>query len=77
MAQIVKSLPAKQETRVQFLGEEDPLAKEMATHSYILAWRIPWTKEPAGYSPWGRKHQTSTEELIKGSSAKVRFQTDW
>ena len=77
MCQIVKSPPAKQETRVQLLGEADPLVKETATHSYILAWRIPWTKEPAGYSPWSRRHQTSTEELIKGSSAKVRFQTDW
>ena len=41
--------------RVQSLGAEDPLEKEMATHSSILAWRIPWTEEPGGYSPWGRK----------------------
>ena len=45
---MVKNLPAMQETRVQFLGGEDPLEKEMATHSSILAWRIPWTKEPGG-----------------------------
>ena len=38
---------------VQFLGREEPLEKGMATYSSILAWRIPWTEEPAGYSPWG------------------------
>ena len=43
---VVKNLPAKQETRVQSLGREDPLAKEMATHSSIFAWEIPWTEEP-------------------------------
>ena len=43
---VVKNLPATQETRVQSLGREDPLEKEMATHSSILAWRIPWTEEP-------------------------------
>ena len=46
VAQSVKNLPAVQETRVRSLGQEDPLAKEMATHSSILAWRIPWTEEP-------------------------------
>ena len=46
VAQSVKSLPTMQETRVQFLGGEDPLEKEMATHSSILAWRIPWTERP-------------------------------
>ena len=46
MAQWVKNLPAVQETRVQSLGSEDPLEKEMAAHSSILAWRIPWTEEP-------------------------------
>ena len=48
MAQMVKNLPAMQETRVQSLGREDPLEKEMATHFNILAWRIPWTEEPGG-----------------------------
>ena len=42
----VKNLPAVQETRVQFLGQEDPLEKEMTTHSSIFDWRIPWTEEP-------------------------------
>ena len=46
MAQIVKNLPEMQETWVQFLGQEDPLEKEMATCSSILAWRIPRTEEP-------------------------------
>ena len=48
MAQIVKNLPAMRETQVRSLGQEDPLEKEMATHSSILAWRIPWTEEPGG-----------------------------
>ena len=46
MAQLVKNLPAMQEPWVQFLGQEDPLEKEMATHSSIFAWRIPQTEEP-------------------------------
>ena len=46
MAQRVKNLPAMQEARVQFLGQEDPPEKEMAAHSSLLAWRIPWTEEP-------------------------------
>ena len=53
MAQAVKNLPAMQETRVQSLGREDPLEKEMATHSSILAWRIPWTEEPGGLQSIG------------------------
>ena len=58
MALSVKNLPAMQETWVQFLGQEDPLEKEIATHSNILAWRIPWREELAGYSLWGHKSQT-------------------
>ena len=46
VAQLVKNLPAVQETQVSFLGWEDPLEKEMAMHSSIPAWRIPWTEEP-------------------------------
>ena len=45
---VVKNLPAKQEMQVRSLGQEDPLKKEMATHSSILAWEIPWTEEPGG-----------------------------
>ena len=48
MAQRVKHVPAMWETWVQSLGQEDPLEKEMATHSIILAWTIPWTEEPGG-----------------------------
>ena len=48
VAQWLKRLPAMLETWVQSLGWEDPLEKEMATHSSILAWRIPWTEEPGG-----------------------------
>ena len=48
VAQMVKTLPAMQETRVQSLGQKDPLEKEMAPHSSILAWRIPWVEEPGG-----------------------------
>ena len=48
VAQMVKNLPVIQETQVQFLGQEDPLEKGMATHSSTLAWRLPWTKEPGG-----------------------------
>ena len=53
MAQSVKNLPAMQETWVQFLGWKDALEKEMATHSSILAWRIPWTEEPGGLQSMG------------------------
>ena len=53
-AQRLKHLPGIQETQVQSLGWEDPLEKEMATHSSILAWEIPWT-EGTGYCPWGHK----------------------
>ena len=45
---VVKNPPAKQGTNIQSLGQEDPLEEEMATQSGILAWRIPWTREPAG-----------------------------
>ena len=53
VAQMVKRLPTMQETRVRSLGREDPLEKEMATHSSILAWRIPWIKEPGGLQSMG------------------------
>ena len=53
MAQSVKNLPAMQETRVRSLGGEDPLEKGLATHSNILAWRIPWTEEPGGPQSMG------------------------
>ena len=53
VAQRLKHLPAMRETQVQSLGWEDPLEKEMATHSSIHAWRIPWTEEPGGLQSMG------------------------
>ena len=48
---------------VRSLGQEDPLEKEMAIYSSILAWEIPWTEKPGGYSPWGHKELDMTEQL--------------
>ena len=53
VAQRLERLPGMRETRVQSLGQEDPLEKEMATHSSIHAWRIPWTEEPGGLQSSG------------------------
>ena len=53
MSRMEKNLPAMQETWVQSLGQEDPLEKEMETHSSILAWRIPWTEKPDRILPVG------------------------
>ena len=55
VAQTVKNLLAEWETWVQFVNMDDPLEKGMATHSGILTWRIPWTEEPGGLQPCGRK----------------------
>ena len=60
VAQMLKNLPAMLETQVQSLGQEDPLERGMATHSSILAWRIPWTEEPGGLRPWGHKELDMT-----------------
>ena len=49
------------DTQVQSLDQKDPLEKGMATHTRTLAWRIPWTEEPCGYSPWGHKELDMTE----------------
>ena len=74
MAQRVKRLPARWETWVRSLGQEDPVEEEMATHSSILAWRTPWTtggvqamgfRTPmVGYRPWGCKESDKTECLL-------------
>ena len=61
MAQWVKNPSAMQETPVRFLGQEDPLEEGMATHSRTVAWRIPWTEELVGYSPWGCKELDTTK----------------
>ena len=70
--QTVKNLPIMQETRVQSLGREDHLEKGMASHSSILAWRIPWTEEPGtGCSPWGCKESDTTEQLTHSQSFEI------
>ena len=61
MAQRLKRLPAMWETWVRSLGQEDPLEKEMATHSSILAWRVPWTEELCGLQSTGHKESDTTE----------------
>ena len=60
IAQSVKNLPTVQETWVRFLGREDPLEKEMATHSSIPAWRIPWTEEPGRLQSMGSQESDMT-----------------
>ena len=61
MTQMIKNLPAMQDPWVQFLSWKDPQEKGMATHSRILAWRIPWTRNLVGYSAWGRKESDMME----------------
>ena len=66
VAQMVKRLPAVRETEVRSLGWEDPLEKEMATHSSTLAWKIPWTGEPSGLQSMGSQrvgHDGATSQL--------------
>jgi len=67
---VVKNLPAMQEVRVQLVGWEDPLEKEMATHSSILVWEIPWTESLAGYSPGGHK-RVSHDLVIKTTTRSI------
>ena len=66
-----KDLPAKQETQVRSLGREDPLEEEMATHSSILAWRIPWAEEPGGLQSTGCKELGMTKQL------NTNIDTEW
>ena len=64
---MVKNLPARQGTQVGSLGWEDPLEKEMATHTSILAWRIPWTEKPGGLQSMGSQrvgHNRVTDTFI-------------
>ena len=63
VAQLVKSLPVMQETWVQSLGREEPLEREMTTHSSILVWRIPWTEKPGGLLSTGLQESDTTEWL--------------
>ena len=64
LAQSVKNLPAMQETWVQFLGWEDTLEKEMATHSNILVWKIPWTENPGRLESTGLHDGASTHLVV-------------
>ena len=61
MAQMVKNLPAMQETQFPLLGQEDPLEKGVATHSSVLVWRIPWTEEPGGLQSVRLQESDTTE----------------
>ena len=71
MAQLVKNLPAVQETWVPSLDQEDPLEKRTATHSSILAWRISWREEPGGSSsPWDGRELDMAEQLTLTQSLK-------
>ena len=63
LAQLAKNPPAMQVTLVQSLGQEDPLEERMATHSSVLAWRIPWTEEPGGLQSMGLHKLDMTEQL--------------
>ena len=65
MAQLVKNPPGMWETWVVSVSWKDSLENEMATHSSILAWRIPWTEEPGGYSPGSGKESHTTEQLTQ------------
>ena len=73
IAQSVNNLPAMQETLVRFLGQEDPLKKEMAAHSSILAWRIPWTEEPGRLQSMGSEELDTTERLNHHHSISTVF----
>ena len=63
VAQTVKRLPAMRETRVRFLGQEDPLEKEMAPHCSTLAWKIPWTEEPDRLQSMGSQRDRKSTRL--------------
>ena len=69
---MVKRLPAMWDTQVRSLGWEDPLEKEMATHSSTLAWKIPWTEESGGLQSMGYKELDTTEQLHKPQESPRR-----
>ena len=73
VAHMVKHLPAMQETWVRSLGREDPLEKEVATHTSILAWRIPCTEDLGGYNPRGRIESDTTECLTHTMAELLTF----
>ena len=80
VAQRLKCLPAMRETWVQSLGQEDPLEKEMATHSSILAWRIPWMEEPGGLQSMGSqrvRHDWATSLSLSLSTWTEGYTQEW
>ena len=91
VAQVVKNLPAMQETQVQSLGPEDPLEKELAIHSGILAWRISWAEKPGRLQSMGSQSQTQlclnkkynvmeitrTYCIVQGALSNVIWQPGW
>ena len=70
VAEMIKNLPAVQETQVQSLGWEDPLEKGMATHSGILAWRISWTEGPSGLQSMGSQKESNMTERLTHTQVK-------
>ena len=77
LARLLKNLLAMQETQVRFLGWEDPLEKEMATHSSILAWRIAWTEEPGRLQSTGRKSQTQLSDSGEKENRAFCAMSSW
>ena len=75
VTQVVKNLPAMQETQARSLGWEDPLGKRMAIHSSILTWRIPWTEDLVAYCPWGCKESGMTEKQTLSLSTECPYAT--
>ena len=73
VAQTVKNLPAMQETWVQSLDWEDPLEKGIASHSSVLAWRIPWTEEPGGLQSTGSKREVHDCAILRISLCIQKF----
>ena len=73
MPQTVKHLSTMWETQVRSLGEEDPLEKEMAIHSSTIAWKIPWTEDRVGYSPWDCKELDTTEHSTTAFQIPMQY----
>ena len=73
VAQMAKNLPATQENQVRSLGQEDSLEKGMATHSSILAWKLPWTEEPGELRSRGRRESDMTERLALSFSISTKY----
>ena len=74
VVQTVKNPSAMQKTQVRSLSWKDPLEKGMATHSSILAWRIPWTEEPGGvFSSWSHKNSDTTEQLNTYTNTMIQY----